>query len=298
MKKVMELLPESMRQMVKPSSTVVAAWGIFFFCSLLVFKLLSDGDFSFLLTYAAVCRCFAFVILNIKMYTSNSASSVSLKTLEAYVCVFFLRLISIMRHEGYLPYDSSGDWFYHFVESASLCGVCVSIYLLYFRFRGTYDESQDCFGNLHIPSFLGVLYVVVPCFLLSCLFHPNLNKDWLSDVSWTFSMYLESCAILPQLYMFQRQSSGVVEVLVSHSVFALGFARVVEMAFWMSSFHELTSHRSPRRAHHDRIGPRRRRSTGEPAPRGGDRLRGEGHQRGRQFSNPFHLRGCHGCHQQ
>ena len=55
-------------------------------------------------------------------------------------------------------------------------------------------------------------------------------------------MYLESCAILPQLYMFQRQSSGVVEVLVSHSVFALGFARVVEMAFWMSSFHELTSH--------------------------------------------------------
>ena len=54
--------------------------------------------------------------------------------------------------------------------------------------------------------------------------------------------YLESCAILPQLYMFQRQSTGVVEVLVSHSVFALGFARVVEMAFWMSSFHELTSH--------------------------------------------------------
>jgi hypothetical protein len=39
-----------------------------------------------------------------------TASSVSLKTLQAYLCVFTFRLVSIMRHEGYLPYDRSGDW--------------------------------------------------------------------------------------------------------------------------------------------------------------------------------------------
>ena len=51
--------------------------------------------------------------------------------------------------------------------------------------------------------------------------------------------YLESLAIIPQLYMFQKQAGGVVEVLVSHFVSALGIARIVEMAFWISSWHEL-----------------------------------------------------------
>uniref|UniRef100_A0A7S2GHT0 ER lumen protein-retaining receptor n=1 Tax=Octactis speculum TaxID=3111310 RepID=A0A7S2GHT0_9STRA len=236
-------IPKGLR--AKPSKTVVVSWIAFFFVSLLIYKMLSDGDFSFLLTYASVCRCFAFIILNIKMFTSNSASSVSLKTLEAYIVVFFWRLVSIMRHEGYLPYDSSGDWFYHVVEFTSLVSACVAVYQLFYKYRGTYDDSKDAFGNLGIPSFLGVLYIVLPCLILAVIFHPNLNKDFISDASWTFSMYLESLAILPQLYMFQKQASGtgsgVIEVLVSHSVFALGFARVVESAFWMSSFHELHS---------------------------------------------------------
>ncbi|CAM9377773.1 unnamed protein product, partial [Discosporangium mesarthrocarpum] len=73
-------------------------------------------------------------------------------------------------------------------------------------------------------------------------FHPTLNKDFLSDTAWTCSIYMESVAIVPQLFMFQRQErqdEGMVEVLVSHSTFALGFARVMDMIFWMFSYHEL-----------------------------------------------------------
>lgn len=36
-----------------------------------------------------------------------------------------------------------------------------------------------------------------------------------SDVCWTISMYLESVALFPQLYMFQKQATdegGIVEV--------------------------------------------------------------------------------------
>ncbi len=45
-------------------------------------------------------------------------------------------------------------------------------------------------------------------------------------------MYLESVAIIPQLYMFQRSSNnrGVVEVLISHCVSALGKRRVAHAA--------------------------------------------------------------------
>ena len=38
-----------------------------------------------------------------------------------------------------------------------------------------------------------------------------------SDVCWTVSMYLESVALFPQLYMFQKQATdegGIVEVIL------------------------------------------------------------------------------------
>ncbi|CAM9881248.1 unnamed protein product, partial [Choristocarpus tenellus] len=81
---------------------------------------------------------------------------------------------------------------------------------------------------------------LLPAFWLEQFVHPSLNKDFISDTAWACSMYLESGAIVPQLFMFQKQAKGIVEVMVSHSVFALGFARVLDMTFWCFSFHELT----------------------------------------------------------
>jgi hypothetical protein len=42
-----------------------------------------------------------------------------------------------------------------------------------------------------------------------------LNREFFSDTCWTLSMYLEAVAMVPQIYMFQRQASdegGTVEV--------------------------------------------------------------------------------------
>jgi ER lumen protein retaining receptor len=61
-------------------------------------------------------RCFGFGLLNFKMWGSRSAKSVSLKTLELYAVTFAVRILSIIRHQGYLPYDKTGDWFYHVVR--------------------------------------------------------------------------------------------------------------------------------------------------------------------------------------
>lgn len=36
----------------------------------------------------------------------------------------------------------------------------------------------------------------------------SLNHEAFSDICWTISMYLECVAMLPQLYMFQRQASS------------------------------------------------------------------------------------------
>lgn len=117
-------------------------------------------------------RCFGFGLLNYKMWSLKSASGVSLKTLELYSVTFLVRLLSIFRHQGYLPYDKTGDWFYHLVESVSLIAVCFALYGIFGPLISTYSEKHDRFGNLHIPSELGALYLLGPCVLLAVIFHP------------------------------------------------------------------------------------------------------------------------------
>ena len=213
--------------------------------SLVVFMLLSSGDFSFLLTFAALWRCFGLGVLNFKIWTSKSAKSVSVKTLELYGFVFVARLLSIMRHQGYLPFDKTGDWFYHFVEFLSLGCVLLPIFGIFGPLRSTYDERFDKFGNLHIPPYLGAVYLLVPCLLLSIFVKPHLNRDLSylsSDMCWSLSMYLEAVAMFPQIYMFQKQAgeqNGAVDALIGHTVFSLGFSRVFELIFWLGSFKEL-----------------------------------------------------------
>lgn len=216
-------------------------WAGFFTASLFVYFVLSGGDFSFLMTYGAMSRMFGFGILNVKTFMSKRATGVSIKTLQLYCLVFFFRLTSIIRHEGYLPYDKSGDWLYHVIEilalifTASACWGCMG------PFKQTYQPDQDRFGEMNVPPGYGAVYLAVPILILAILVHPNLNSDFMSDVAWTYAMYLESVALIPQLYMFQKQTSGVVELLTAHFVAALGFGRLLEFAFWVYSYHELAT---------------------------------------------------------
>lgn len=87
----------------------IMLWGGFITASLLVWTLLSSGDFSFLLTYSAFMRCFGLLLINYRMWGFKSAKGISVKTLELYAVVFATRLLSITRHQGYLPYDKTGS---------------------------------------------------------------------------------------------------------------------------------------------------------------------------------------------
>mmetsp|Transcript_19477 Transcript_19477/g.48063 ORF Transcript_19477/g.48063 Transcript_19477/m.48063 type:complete len:371 (+) Transcript_19477:127-1239(+) len=219
----------------------VLLWAGFFTASLFVYFMLSGGDFSFLMTYGAMARMFGFGILNLKTFKSQRATGVSIKTLQLYTLVFFFRLTSIIRHEGYLPYDKSGDWLYHFIEGMSLLFTVGALYACMVPFKQTYQADLDRFGEFNVPPGYGGVYLAAPILLLAIFVHPNLNADFISDTAWTYAMYLESAALIPQLFMFQKQASGVVELLTAHFVAALGFGRVMEFFFWIYSYHELAN---------------------------------------------------------
>jgi hypothetical protein len=106
------------------------------------------------------------------MWSSQSVKGVSLKTMEIYALVFITRLLSILRHQGYLPFDKTGDWFYHSVEIISFLAVGAAIIGIFGPFMSSYQESFDKFGNLFLPNILGNIYIVVPCFIIAVFVHP------------------------------------------------------------------------------------------------------------------------------
>lgn len=60
------------------------------------------------------------------------------------------------------------------------------------------------------------------------------DRYTLFELSWTFSIFLESVAIMPQLQMMQ--SSGGAEALTHHYIFLLGGYRALYLLNWIYRF--------------------------------------------------------------
>eukprot|EP00437_Effrenium_voratum_P023021 CAMPEP_0181413658 /NCGR_PEP_ID=MMETSP1110-20121109/9089_1 /TAXON_ID=174948 /ORGANISM="Symbiodinium sp., Strain CCMP421" /LENGTH=272 /DNA_ID=CAMNT_0023536485 /DNA_START=56 /DNA_END=875 /DNA_ORIENTATION=- len=191
-------------------------WGGFTLVAFIVFMLFSSGDFSFLLTLSSLVSVFSFVMVALKIETGRSCKGVSLRMMECYLAIFLFRLFAIVPFEGYLPFDKSGDWFYQTCEALGLCLAGVMVYFCRFRYAASYDPSTDNFQHHWLA--LGALG-------LSLIFHPNLNNFLPSDISWAFALYLESVAVLCQLFMFMKEA----------------LAKIMSFIFWASSFNELSN---------------------------------------------------------
>lgn len=109
----------------------------------------------------------------------------------------------------------------HSYISATASIIC----MIRFRepYKSKYDRSQD--------SFLHVKFAMAPCVMLalvSCLIKREL---FFIDILWTFSIYLEALAIVPQLFVLQRYRE--VENLTGHYVFFLGAYRFLYILNWV-----------------------------------------------------------------
>eukprot|EP00914_Ancora_sagittata_P005642 GHVO01011500.1.p1 GENE.GHVO01011500.1~~GHVO01011500.1.p1 ORF type:complete len:219 (+),score=17.95 GHVO01011500.1:80-736(+) len=166
----------------------------------------------------------------LKIELSKSAAGVSLRMFECYLILIFARLCSIIPHEGYLPYDRSGDWLYQSIESLSLCLAGTVVYLCRMRHAKTYDSRTDTFKHV---------LLILPTAVLAFLLHPSLNNYLPSDICWAFALYLESVACLPQLFMFQKR--GKVEPFTSHFLASQALSKLLQFIFWCSSYSELNS---------------------------------------------------------
>lgn len=162
------------------------------------------NDISFLLTLSVMMRMLGIALLEVARRENIATPIVSAKTLQLYCISVCFRLISTIHHEGYLPYDKSGDWLYHSMETVTLIFAALAV------FSATYKnyEELDTFGEFKVLSGWGAVYLAGPTLLLAVLVRPGFNPDFLSDTAWIYAMLLESVALIPQLYMFQKQASS------------------------------------------------------------------------------------------
>ncbi|CAK9148081.1 unnamed protein product [Ilex paraguariensis] len=150
------------------------------------------------------------LVLFLQIYATKSCSGISLKTQELYAIVFLARYLDLLT-----VFISV----YNTVMKLVFIGSSLAIVLgmRYHRaVKQSYDRKLDTFRH----------YVLIAaCFLLALIIH---YKFTFQEIFWTFSLYLEAVAILPQLVLLQR--SGNVDNLTY--VFFLGAYRALYILNW------------------------------------------------------------------
>jgi ER lumen protein retaining receptor len=109
---------------------------------------------------------------------------------------------------------------YNFVMKLFFIGSsCYILYLMKYKFRPTHDPAIDTFR---------IEYLVGPCAVLGFVFNYEFKP---TEILWSFSIFLESVAILPQLFMLQR--TGEADTITTHYLAALGAYRALYIPNWI-----------------------------------------------------------------
>ncbi|XP_043502688.1 ER lumen protein-retaining receptor [Polistes fuscatus] len=169
-----------------------------------IFRLL--GDLSHLL---------AIIILLLKIWKTRSCAGISGKTQILFAIVYTTRYLDLIN--TYISIYNT------LMKIIFLSASFATVYLMYIKFKATYDHNHDTFR---------IEFLIIPTFVLALLINHELT---VVEVLWTFSIYLESFAILPQLFLVSKTSEA--ESITSHYLFALGSYRGLYLLNWVYRYY-------------------------------------------------------------
>merc|ERR1719487_153709 len=186
-----------------------------------IFHQVAEQEFSSVLTMSVFAQCLAFVLVSLQISKSKSVAGISGKTMIMQALALCFRLSSTLFLDGYLPLDKTGDMMYQIVDVCSLMMVLHILQCIYKSHRVTYEQDADT---------MDIKNMVLACVALAVIFHPDLN-DWAAfDIAWTVSLYLDTVAMLPQLFMSAK--IGKVPAYTAHYIAATLVSRAFSAWFW------------------------------------------------------------------
>lgn len=169
-----------------------------------IFRLL--GDLSHLL---------AIIILLLKIWKTRSCAGISGKSQILFAIVYTTRYLDL-----FTTYISTYNTF---MKIVFIVASVATVFLMYVKFKATYDHNHDTFR---------IEFLLLPALVLALLINHELS---FVEVLWTFSIYLESVAILPQLFLVSK--TGEAESITSHYLFALGSYRGLYLFNWVYRYY-------------------------------------------------------------
>ncbi|XP_038211737.1 ER lumen protein-retaining receptor [Zerene cesonia] len=165
-----------------------------------IFRLLAD-----------LSHLLAIIILLLKIWKTRSCAGISGKSQILFSIVYTARYLDLLT-----TYVSAYNTI---MKVVFIVASYATVYLMYVKFKATYDHNHDTFR---------IEFLLVPCVILALL----INREFtFLEVLWTFSIYLESVAILPQLFLVSK--TGEAESITSHYLFALGSYRGLYLLNWI-----------------------------------------------------------------
>lgn len=153
----------------------------------------------------------AILILLLKIWKTRSVAGISGKSQILFALVFATRYLDLFTN-----FVSA----YNSVMKVIYIGCAfATVYFIYVKFKATYDGNHDTFR---------IEFLLIPVAGLSVLVNHEFSAV---EILWTFSIYLESVAILPQLFMISK--TGEAETITTHYLFALGLYRALYLFNWI-----------------------------------------------------------------
>lgn len=157
----------------------------------------------------------AIIILLLKIWKTRSCAGISGRSQVLFAIVFITRYLDLFTN--FVSIYNTVMKVFFLVSSFG------TVYLMYIKFKATYDHNHDTFR---------IEFLLLPCILLSLVLNHEFSP---MEILWTLSIYLESVAILPQLFMVSK--TGEAESITSHYLFALGSYRALYIFNWVYRYY-------------------------------------------------------------
>lgn len=164
------------------------------------------GDLLHLLSIALVL---------LKLRRSKNCIGISCRMQEIYLVVFCARYVDLL-YNFISIYNTT-------MKVLFIASTAYTIYLIRFK-----PPISQTYKRARADNFPHEKYLIPPCILLAFLTAENYN---ITELLWTFSIWLESVAIVPQLLLLQQLRE--VENLTGNYVACLGLYRFMYILNWV-----------------------------------------------------------------
>lgn len=170
---------------------------------------------------SAAVESLAFAIILLRLTIGQTAAGISAKMLLLDAVRLSCKLVASFWLGRRLPRKSS-DSFVHTCDAMSLTVACLALLCVRVPMRASYQIEADVFGI--VPWIVGAL-------VLAGVVHVEIGQQFLPDCLWTFALYVDGFALLPQLQLV-AQNGGVIDEAMSHHTAAIFGSRCLALAFW------------------------------------------------------------------